>query len=293
MPLFDDPTLRRLEQLALVAARVRAGVLKGERRSRKRGSAIEFADYRDYSQGDDLRRLDWNIFARLERPFIKLLEEEEDLAVHLLLDASGSMAWPPGQEADKFAYARRLAGALGHIALSANDVLSATLIGAQPARWGPTRGPGRSLALFRFLENAQAGGLIGLERSLRDYAVRARRPGLLLLFSDLLAPDGFQAGVTACLMRGYEVGLLHILSPDEVDPPPAGEVRLRDVETGATVEVSLDPGLATLYRQRLAAWQAAIAAWCRPRGVHYAPLVTDMAWEKVVWGVLQQAGVIA
>src|ERR1041384_3882709 len=114
--LFDEKTLRKLERLTLVANRVRAGVMKGERRSSKRGTSIEFADYRNYTRGDDLRRVDWNVFARLERPFIKLFEEEEDLAVHVLLDASRSMDY--GTETQhKFSYAQRLAAALGHIAL--------------------------------------------------------------------------------------------------------------------------------------------------------------------------------
>ena len=292
MPLFDETTLRRLEQLSLVANQVRVGVLKGDRRSRKRGSSIEFADYRDYTQGDDLRRLDWNVFARLERPFIKLLEEEEDLAVHLLLDASGSMDWPADDALNKFRYARRLAGALGHIALSANDRLNVACVGARPAGWGPFRGAPQSLRLFQFLEAAQAGGPTDLNLALRDYALRARRPGLLLLLSDLLAPGGYQAGVGAAQARGYEVALLHILSPDEVDPPPAGEVKLRDVETGAEAEISLDPAMAALYRQRLVTWQAEIAAWSRRRGAHYIPIVTDLPWDQLVWRTLREGGVV-
>ncbi|MBI5715171.1 MAG: DUF58 domain-containing protein, partial [Chloroflexi bacterium] len=118
--LFDESTLRKLEQLSLVASRVRAGQMKGERRSTKRGTSIEFADYRDYVRGDDLRRVDWNIYARLERPFIKLFEEEEDLSVHVLLDASRSMNYPDGENAkerNKFFYGLRLVAAFGHIAL--------------------------------------------------------------------------------------------------------------------------------------------------------------------------------
>src|SRR5215813_1359907 len=127
--LFDEKTLRKLERLTLVATRVRAGVTKGERRSTKRGTSIEFADYRDYTRGDDLRRVDWNVYARLERPYIKLLEEEEDLAVHVLLDASRSMdygaAFDPTQESrNKFHYAQRLAAALGYVALAAGDRLT-------------------------------------------------------------------------------------------------------------------------------------------------------------------------
>jgi len=133
MRLFDDTTLRTLERLSLWAESVRVGVMKGDRRSRRRGTSIEFADYRDYTQGDDLRRLDWNVLARLERPFIKLTEEEEDLAVHLLVDTSDSMNWPPG-DADaaenKLLYALRLAGALGTIGLTSGDLVHVTLLTA-------------------------------------------------------------------------------------------------------------------------------------------------------------------
>ncbi|MCZ7545781.1 MAG: DUF58 domain-containing protein [Anaerolineae bacterium] len=125
--LFDEVTLRKLEQLRLMASKVRAGAIKGERRSTRRGTSVEFADYRNYTRGDDLRRLDWNIYARLERPFIKLLEEEEDLAVYVLLDASASMDWPQGGAGDaahKFTFGLRLAAGLGHIALTTGDYLT-------------------------------------------------------------------------------------------------------------------------------------------------------------------------
>ncbi len=118
-PLFDEQTLRKLERLTILANRVRAGAIKGQRRSTRRGTSIEFADYRPYVRGDDLRRVDWNIYARLQRPFIKLLEDEEDLAVHLILDASASMDWPRTGERDqhKYLYARRLVAGLAYIAL--------------------------------------------------------------------------------------------------------------------------------------------------------------------------------
>ena len=140
MPIFDEQTLRKLDRLALVAAQVRAGQIKGERRSTKRGTSIEFADYRDYTRGDDLRRVDWNVYARLERPFIKLLEEEEDLAVHVLLDASRSMDYGTDTQ-HKFHYAQRLAAALGHIALAAGDRLTLIVLqGEAPsAQFGPAR----------------------------------------------------------------------------------------------------------------------------------------------------------
>src|SRR5215216_4308826 len=143
--LFDEKTRRKLEQLMLAASRVRSGAIKGERRSTKRGTSIEFADYRNYAPGDDLRRLDWNIYARLDRPLTKLYEDEEDLAVHLILDASASMNWPEDGDAEhnKFDYARRLLAALGYISLTTNDRMLFTVAGrGEMQHFGPVRGRG-------------------------------------------------------------------------------------------------------------------------------------------------------
>jgi uncharacterized protein (DUF58 family) len=293
MNLFDEATLRKLEQLTLVAERVRVGVMKGDRRSTKRGTSIEFADYRNYVKGDDLRRLDWNVFARLERPFIKLLEEEEDLAVHLLVDASASMDWPDDEAMNKLHYGLRLAGALGHIGLTTGDLLTVTLLNSQnERRWGPYRGHQNSLRLLQFLENGQATGITDLNLSLRNYALRGGRPGLLFILSDLLSPNGYQEGLNALQARGYEVGLIHILSPDEVEPAVSGDLKLVDVETGADAEITLDANTRNLYRQRLREWQADIATTCANRHIHYIPLTTDLPWEKLVMQTLRVKGVI-
>jgi uncharacterized protein (DUF58 family) len=295
MTLFDESTLRKLEQLTLVVERVRVGVMKGERRSSKRGSSIEFADYRNYTQGDDLRRLDWNVYARLERPFIKLLEEEEDLAVHLLVDASGSMNWPDSGDDDenKLRYALKLAGALGHIGLTAGDLTAVTLLSSSGDHtWGPFRGQQNSLRLLRFLETAKGDGITDLNLSLKNYALRGRRPGLLFVLSDLLSPNGYQDGLSRLQARGYEVGLIHLLSLDEVEPPVSGDLKLVDIETGADAEITLDPTTLDLYRERLQAWQAEIATYCANRHVHYIPVTTDLPWEKLVMQTLRMKNVV-
>ncbi|GAB4271441.1 MAG: DUF58 domain-containing protein [Candidatus Promineifilaceae bacterium] len=293
MQLFDESTLTKLEQLTLVAEKVRVGVMKGDRRSTKRGTSIEFADYRSYVKGDDLRRLDWNVYARLERPFIKLLEEEEDLSVHLLVDTSASMNWPDDDSGcNKLIYALRLAGALGHIALATNDLLTVTLLGTEERRWGGFRGKGNTLRLLQFLETAVAAGKTNLNISLQNYALRARRPGLLLVLSDMLSPGGYQDGVHALQARGYEVGLLHILSPDEIEPPISGDLKLVDVETDEEAELTLDPTTLSLYRERLAAWQQEIATFCTKRDIHYIPITTQLPWESVVMNALRRQGVL-
>ncbi len=315
--IFDETTLRKLNRLTLAARQVRAGMIKGERRSVKRGTSLEFADYRRYAPGDDLRRLDWKVYGRLDKPFLKLFEEEEDLAVHVLLDTSQSMEWGDG-ERKKFPYAVRLAAAMGVMALSTGDTLAlaplriattsngtngvsggASGSGATlaQARFGPTRGQPAILPLLRFCEALQPAGQTDLARSLRDYALAARRPGLALVVSDLFSqasmlPEDFAGSLAQLQGRGYEVVLLHVLSPDEIEPPLAGDLRLVDVETGQAVEVSLDAGLRALYRQRVEAWRAEIAAACRQRSVHYLPISTAQPWDEVVFEEMRRAGVV-
>jgi len=290
--LFDEAALRKLERLTLVADSVRVGVMKGERRSRKRGTSIEFADYRDYSRGDDLRRLDWNVYARLERPFIKLLEEEEDLAVHLLVDNSRSMDWPDDPEQNKLRYALRLCGALGYIGLHAGDQVSVTLLDRERRRWGPYRGRPNSLRLLQFLDAVSAAGETNLNAVLQDYALRGGRPGLLLLLSDMLSPAGYREGLNALLARGYEVGILHVLSPDELQPPLAGDLKLVDVETGEDAEISLDGTTLAAYDQRLRDWQAELASFSAARAMHYVPVSTGTPWERLVLRTLRAEGVL-
>jgi uncharacterized protein (DUF58 family) len=291
--IFDEATLRKLNTLSLVASQVRAGAIKGERRSTKRGASVEFADYRNYTPGDDLRRLDWNVYGRLDRPFIKLLEEEEDLAVHVLVDASRSMDWGDGPT-HKLGYALRLGAALGAVALGAGDRLTAAVLNAEgPLHlFGPSRGSQQLLRLAAFLENTTPSGITDLNASLRDYALASRRPGLLFLISDLFAPTGFQEGLARLQARGYEVTVLHTLSPDELGPPLAGDLRLVDIETGHAQEVSLDSGLRDLYRRRIQSWQTEIQAYCLKRGIRYMRLSTTTPWDKVLLTEMRKAGVV-
>lgn len=291
--LFDETTLRKLNQLTLIASRVRAGAMRGERRSSRRGSSVEFADYRDYTAGDDLRRLDWNIYARLERPFIKLLEEEEDLAVHILLDGSQSMAWGEGDQ-NKFTYGLRLAAGLGAVTLAAGDLLSIGLLqgGKVSAEYGPSRGQASLPRLFQFLERLRAGGETNLNLSLREYAITPRRAGLLILISDLLTAEGYESGLRQMLGRGHEAVLLHVLAPDELDPPWSGDVELLDIETGHTQAVSLDGGLRALYRTRARAWIQSTQADCHQQGIRYLPVITDQAWDQTLLLEMRRAAIV-
>ncbi len=284
--IFDEKTRRKLEQVMLWSSRVRAGATKGERRSTKRGTSIEFADYRNYTRGDDLRRLDWNIYARLERPYIKLLEDEEDLAVHIVLDTSASMNWPQEEavyDQNKFIYGKRLAAGLAYASMTSNDrMMLSALSGAGVQGFGPARGRARGLQMLKFVGDLQSSGVTDLNPALSSYALRGGRPGLILIISDMFSPSGHLNGINDLLGRGYEVGIIHVLSPDEIEPPLAGDLRLVDVETGQGQEVTIDAGMRELYKQRLNAWRADIRAELLKRGAHYLMVDTSTPWERII-----------
>jgi uncharacterized protein (DUF58 family) len=292
--LFDPATLRKLENLSLVASQVRAGAIKGERRSTRRGTSIEFADYRDYTKGDDLRRVDWNIYARLERPYIKLLEEEEDLSVHFIIDASASMDWPRqgDQDQHKFVWALRVLAGLSYLSLITGDQVNVTVLRQDRViRWGPHRGRGHVMPLLSHLETMYTRGDTNLDAGLKDYALRSGRAGLCVVISDMMSP-GFRDGLSALQSRGFEVALIQALSPDEVDPEITGDLRLLDVETGIPQEVTIDAEMRGLYLERLLTWREEIGEFCLKRGIHFVTAETSMPWEEMVLFELRRVGVV-
>ncbi len=291
--IFDEITLRKLNQLSLVASRIRVGAIKGERRSTRRGSSVEFADYRNYSPGDDLRRLDWNLFARLEKPFIKLLEEEEDLAVHILVDGSKSMDWG-GEEAHKFRYAQRVCAAIGTIALFSGDQLTIALLsdGKIQGQYGPVRGQQSLLPMFRFLEAQSSSGKTAMVSGINSYQRTNHRPGMVFLISDMLSQEDWPAALLQLLSRGNECILIHLLAPDEIDPPLSGDLRLVDSETGQGQEVSLDASMRQLYRNRLQTWRDDMRKTCHKKGVQYLFTSTAHPWDQLVTLNFRQAGIV-
>lgn len=292
--IFDPSTLRKFESLTLMANQVRSGAMKGERRSTKRGTSIEFADYRDYVKGDDLRRVDWNIYARLERPFIKLLEEEEDLAVHFLIDASSSMDWPRQSRLDqhKFVWSLRVLGALAYLSLISGDLVTVTAFrGDRNVRWGPHRGRGHAMPLLQHLEKIHTRGEVNLDIQLKDYALRSNRPGLCILLSDMMT-EGYRDGLSALQARGFEIAVVQVLAPDEVNPEITGDLRLIDVETGIPQEVTIDSEMRNLYQERLIAWRDEMGDFCLKRGVHFVGIETSTSWEELILFQLRRLGVV-
>lgn len=290
--LFDEEFRQRLERLTLLSRRVLAQSLVGEHRSRHRTFAAEFADYRSYTQGDDFRHIDWNIYARMESVFVRLSEANQDLTVHLLIDSSRSMEW--GEPA-KFFYARRAAAALGYIALNRFDRLVATAFSDRLlATYGPTRGRGRILGLLDFLGELQPGAQTDIDAILQQYSLRTRRRGdLLVLVSDLLPPGGYQAGLRALLERGWQIVLIHLLDPRELDPTLRGDLELVDQETDDRLPLTPAPDVVERYKGLVAAWCEEAETFCKRRGIDYLRVQTTWPFETLVLGYMEQRGLIS
>ena len=283
--LFDEAFLRRLEQLELTSRRLTAGRMKGERRSTKRGQSVEFADYRNYTHGDDLRQLDWNVYARLEKLFIKLFVEEEDVTVHVLVDASASMDFG---DPNKLDFARRSAAALAYLGLAHLDRVSVAFLGEGHASiLRPLRGKGRVFEVFRFLSEPRTERRTGLAEAAREYAGRLRGSGPLLLVSDLMDP-GYLEALRDLAGTRCQLSVLHVLAPQELDPDVPPDARLVDAETSQGIEVTGDDDLVDRYRTRLAEWQAEIAAFVARRGGSYVTVPSDLDLADLLFDVLRR-----
>jgi uncharacterized protein (DUF58 family) len=288
--VFDEDFLRRLERLAVLVKRPVRGGLKGGRRSVKRGQSVEFADYRDYTLGDDLRQLDWNVYARLEKLLVKLFIEEEDLTVTLLVDGSASMAHGAP---DKLVFAKRAAAALGYIALAAEDrVVLASLGGRTARRRSALRGSGRAFRLLADLSAiAPADGVTDLVGACRHALAQVTGRGVIVLVSDLLDP-GAERALRDLAGTGSEVIVLHVLAPDELDPTLDGDLRLVDSESGATVDVTLDLAARERYADRVAAWRGELAVLAAKRRIAYVPLASNVPLADLVFAELRRRRVV-
>jgi uncharacterized protein (DUF58 family) len=288
--VFDEGFLRQLERLQIVMKAPVRGGLKGGRRSVKRGQSVEFADFRDYALGDDLRLLDWNVLARLEKLFIKLYVEEEDITIHFLLDTSASMAADGG---GKLIFAKRAAAALGYIGLASEDRVAVTALGGRVGRRQVAlRGSGRVFRLLAALSGvAPAPGATDLHAAARHAGAQLSGRGVIVLLSDLLDPAADKV-IRELAATGSELIVLHVLSPEEVDPTIEGDLRLVDSETGDGIDVTID--LATLddYRTRLEAWRQGFADLAARRKATYVPLTTDLPLADLVFAELRRRRVL-
>ncbi len=289
---FLEPVLlRRLERLGLVSRKRVANQIKGERRSVQRGSSMNFVDYREYVPGDDVSQLDWNVYGRLDHLVVKLFEDEQNVTVHLLVDNSKSMDWG---DPNKLQLALQLAGGLGYVGLSNFDrVQCATFSDTLGVTFGPARNQREAHNLFAYLTEVKPAGETNFEAALRSYVMQNRRPGLAIVFTDLLSHSSFETGVKCLLERGYEVALIHILAPAEVRPSIGGDLKLVDRETGRYVDVTLNQRALNLYRERYQGWTQAIEGFCGRHGILYQRIETSEPLDKLLFQTLRKRGLVA
>lgn len=295
--ILTPELLRRLEQFQLLAARRTKSSAKGERRSKARGQSVEFADHRNYTHGDDFRYLDWNLYGRLDRLFVKLYEEERELPVRIFLDASESMSFgqPP-----KFDFARQIAAAIGYVALSGfdrvsvipfPDVPSDASRGAEQASRGAlrsVRGKKSSMQFFRNVNALTASGAADFNQALRRGALEAKQTGVAVVLSDFLDPAGYEPGLTALIGRGFQVNAVQILAPEELNPTTYGDLRLVDSETGGMQEVTFGKYRLKAYQQTVQNYIQRLREFCTPRGISFFSVGSDASLEQLLLKQLRE-----
>jgi len=292
MSLLTADLLRRLEQFQLLAQRRAKSAAKGERRSRARGQSVEFADHRNYVPGDDFRYLDWNLFGRLDRLFLKLYEEERELPVRIFLDASESMNFGAPRKID---FAKQIAAAIGYVALCGFDRVSVNVFPDAPeqaaARGGlrAVRGRKSSLTFFQNLSQVQPKGVADFNQSLRRGALEARQTGVAIVLSDFLDPAGYEGGLTALVGRGFQVNAVQILAPEELNPDTYGDLKLIDAETGLMQEVTFGKYRLAAYQQTVRNYCQRLKEFCSGRGISFFTTTSDASLEKLLLQQLRES----
>ena len=314
--LLDSALIARIGRLDLASNRIFSGKLKGERRSKKRGESVEFADHRPYVRGDDLRHIDWNIYARLDTLFLKLFMEEEDLSLHIVLDATESTACG---EPNKFHFMQQTAMALGYVGLTNLNRVAVTAIGGTVASESssppPTpsgtgfqpvtpnsssplhtikdlRGRRRTHDLARFLCSLRPGGSADFGAAAKRIALARRGRGVMIICSDFFMKEGYETGLRLLAGRGYDLFALQVLSPQEVSPDITGDLRLVDIEDGDRAEVTIAAPLLKKYNAALGSYCAGLREFCSRREINALTVQTDTPVDTLLLDYLRRRGVV-
>ena len=286
--LFDDEFQRKLDYLALVSRRVFAGRMRAERRTKKSGSGVEFADHREYQPGDDFRYLDWNIYQRFDKLLLRLFEEEEDLAIYFIVDASGSMAFGDGK---KLRYAKRVAAALAYVGLANLDRVSIVSTSDKVMERMPqTRGKARIFKVFRFLKELEPAGQTDLEAGLKSFVAQNKRRGLAALISDLYDPKGFERGINVLRYNKFDPFVVHIVDPEEGRPRLHGDVLLYDCETGDEREVTVTAKVLERFHKVHEEYVSEIANFCTSHQVPYTRADVNVPLDELILRVFRRGG---
>jgi len=289
-PLLSPELLGRLERLELVSRKIFQGRLKGERRSTRKGQSVEFADFRSYVPGDDLRFIDWNLYARLDKMFLKLYQEEEDLHFYALLDASQSMNFG---EPTKLHFAKQLAAALGFVGLCRADRVQFQTLSAAGVPTSPAlRGRASLWRMLTQLESIEPGQNVSLLEGVRHFCLRNSGKGIVVLITDLLDKGGYEAALRLLLAQKMDIYLIQVLSPAELEPELAGDLKLVDCEDGNATEISVSRPLLDRYRRTLASFTEGAREFCARRGITYLLANSTTSVDQLVANYLRRRGLV-
>jgi uncharacterized protein (DUF58 family) len=289
-PLLDPEFLNKLEQLELVSKKIFVGKMKGERKSKRRGSSVEFADHRQYSVGDDLRHIDWNVYGRLDKLFLKLFLEEEDLHIYSLLDTSLSMDFG---DPTKLHYGKQVAAALAFIGLVNYDrvildTFSSQLTGGMPS----VRGRSQMYRVVQYLDQLEASGASNLAAAAKSFAIKHTGKGVVVVISDFLDKRGYQDALRYLLARNLDIYVIHVLSREEVEPEIVGDLRLVDAEDDDEAEITVSAPLLKRYKDNLNAFVGSLKDWCTKRGITYIFTTNQNPFDKLVLNYLRERGLV-
>jgi uncharacterized protein (DUF58 family) len=282
--------MARLDQLDIMSRKILAGKMKGERRSKRRGQSVEFADFRNYVVGDDLRFIDWNIYARLDKLFLKLFLEEEDLALYVLIDMSKSMDY--GQP-HKALYAKQVAAALGYIGLvNYNRVNVVAMADKVVAETGAMRGRRRVAQMIDFISRLEPGGPSHFAEACKRFALANRQKGVCLFVSDFFDKGGYENGLRYVAGGKYDLFCVQTLSPQEIEPDLQGDLKLRDMEDDDMAEVSITQPLMKKYKANLNAYCLSLKDYITRRGGTYLFSSTAVGFDTLVLNYLRERGLL-
>jgi uncharacterized protein (DUF58 family) len=289
-PLLDPQFLARLEQLELVSRKIFLGRMKGERKSKRKGQSVEFMDFRNYVVGDDLRFLDWNLYARLDRLFLRLFLEEEDLHFYILVDNSLSMDFGAPT---KLHYAKQVAAALAFIGLVNMDRVVIEAFNDRLTQSLPASRGRRSLwRVLDFLQKIDPAGPSDLRRALRTFSLKCSGKGVLVLLGDLLDKGGYEEALRYLLARQMDIYVLQILAQEEIEPELVGDLKLIDVEDADEAEITVSGTLLKRYKENLAAYRGALHEFCNRRGISYLFTSNQVPFDRLVFTYLRQRGLL-
>ena len=286
--LFDEEFQRKLEYLVMVSKRVFTGAMKAERRTKKTGAGVEFADHRDYAPGDDFRYLDFHAYQRFDRLLVRLFEEEEDLSIYFIVDTSWSMGFGDGE---KLRHAKRLCAALAYVGLANLDRVSIVTANDQlSGRMEPTRSKARIFRVFRFLNLVVADGETDLETALKACAAQNKRRGLAVLISDLYDPAGFEKGINVLRYNKFEPFVLHVTDPADAKPDLKGDLVIFDCESGEEREVTVTNKVLEKYADAYASYLRRVERFCKSRQVAYFRADVNVPFDELILRVFRRGG---